>query len=507
MNHALSIRWSILSGPGLSGLFLTGLYLSGLCLASFVSLPAHAASLVLRPGDDVRSLTQSLQAGDVIEFNDGVYDIPYQLEWVGVGTADRPIVFKAVDGAKPVLELSATGGGHIALIHDSEHLVIQGLTFSGNAAYADQGYGGIQLYTNKNITIRDCEIRQVASSALYMPYTNTDVLIEHNQIHDTVSGHGIYVGTWNGSEWATGCNFKNNWIYNINGSGTYGIVIARGSYANSVVDNNIHTVEYRGIGLAQYTSTDPDPQPNLVERNAVWSIGNIGIEAHGSSVVRNNLIFNVNGYGLYSSPADDDTASELIFANNTIEGTSSWGVYFRQRVGVYVLANNVICNPLGYAFNEDDIDEADVANVLIADNVACGLVEAFDPLDGGFLTGAGLDDFRDAETFDYWPGEGSHLIDAGTADALYSPPADDFNAQPRTGGVPDIGAYEWSREANPGWIISEGFKSLEVASENQDTVTTEAGCGGCSSTGSRRQIPADALLLGGLVVWLGRRRR
>jgi len=35
--------------------------------------------------------------------------------------------------------------------------------------------------------------------------------------------------------------------------------------------------------------------------------------------------------------------------------------------------------------------------------------------------------------------------------------ADDFNGTKRD-GAPDVGAYEYTVSANPGWKITEGFK-------------------------------------------------
>src|SRR5688500_5966778 len=94
---------------------------------------AAAATVEVRPGDDIVTLTASPGAGSEIVFGDGTYEITQPLEWTGVGTEAEPIVLRAADGATPVIE--GYGAWILARIgHDdapAEHIVVRGLTFRG----------------------------------------------------------------------------------------------------------------------------------------------------------------------------------------------------------------------------------------------------------------------------------------------------------------------------------------------------------------------------------------
>ena len=101
---------------------------AGLCWLSTAGWGiAHAASVSVQPGDSLDALTSDLQPGDVITFQNGLYELESGLDWSGVGTAANPIVLQAASGASPVL--TARDGDFIGDIIDSQHLVVRGLTF------------------------------------------------------------------------------------------------------------------------------------------------------------------------------------------------------------------------------------------------------------------------------------------------------------------------------------------------------------------------------------------
>jgi hypothetical protein len=68
---------------------------------------------------------------------------------------------------------------------------------------------------------------------------------------------------------------------------------------------------------------------------------------------------------------------------------------------------------------------------------------------------------------DLYPLSAAGLIDSGTF--MYDAPSDDFNwwVRPENAGW-DIGAYEWSQSANPGWQIQEGFKEIHTGIEENE---------------------------------------
>ena len=50
------------------------------------------------------------------------------------------------------------------------------------------------------------------------------------------------------------------------------------------------------------------------------------------------------------------------------------------------------------------------------------------------------------------------LVNGGDPNGAAYVPEVDFNGLAREGDKPDVGAYEWYGDGNPGWPIQEGFK-------------------------------------------------
>ena len=96
---------------------------------------AMAASVTLKPTDDVKTLTSSLAPGDVITFSAGTYEITERLDWSGLGTAEQPIVLKAAEGAEVILVSSVND--QAIRIYESSYLTVQGLTLVGAEGWED----------------------------------------------------------------------------------------------------------------------------------------------------------------------------------------------------------------------------------------------------------------------------------------------------------------------------------------------------------------------------------
>ena len=85
---------------------------------SSLSLLAEAASVTVSPGDDLTALTSSLQPGDVVMFEPGIYPLTATVYWSGVGTEDAPITLRARNEGDEVV-LQTSGGGYVAEVIDS----------------------------------------------------------------------------------------------------------------------------------------------------------------------------------------------------------------------------------------------------------------------------------------------------------------------------------------------------------------------------------------------------
>lgn len=464
-----------------------------------LTLPgARAAEVEVSPGDDIATLTASLVAGSEIVFNDGVYPIASALTWTGQGTEDAPIVLRAKSGAKPILEI-APDAWVGAYITSASWMTIKGLTFRGAVGWdADNAYG-VEITGSNNVKLQDCEIGELGSTLLYLAGNNTALTITGNHLHDSVVGTGIYVGCSDASCWTADSDISGNWIHGLLGTSAYGIYVAPGGQNNTLRDNVIHDTNYRGLRVDSTEYGDP----NIVEGNVLWNVNEVGLDARGTAIIRNNVIFNVDGVGLRSAANDRDTLDEVVISFNTVVNTTNYAVYIEEwdgRTG-NVLANNAICNPTGYGlYVEDEGDTGAVELGLFTGNQVCGLVEAPADLEGTYAAAGGYDDFVDPEGWDFYPGTGSHLKDAGDPAGTTWVPETDFNGAPRDGDAPDVGAYEWVGEGNPGWAIQEDFKETGYTAGPGE----EVGGGCCGDEGSKS---AGFLLLPLLGFGLSRRRR
>lgn len=455
-----------------------------------ISLPARAAEVEVSPGDDIATLTASLAAGSEIVFNDGVYTLGSALTWTGQGTEDAPIVLRAKEGATPILEFTADAwiGAYIT---EASYLEVRGLSFRGAEGWETDNAYGVEIKDSSNVTLKDCTIGQFGATLLYLAGNNTALTITGNELHDSVSGAGIYIGCSDASCWTAGSTISGNWIHGLQGTSAYGIYLAPGGQGNTLADNVIHDTNYRGLRVDSTEYGDP----NTVEGNVLWNVNEVGMDIRGGSRVRNNVVFNVEGVGLRSAANDRDTLDDVVISFNTVVNTTGYAVYIEEwdgRTG-NVLANNALCNPTGYGlYVEDEGDTGEVELGLFTGNVVCGLADTPASLAGTFTAGGGYDDFVDPEGWDFYPSAGSHLKDAADPSGETWVPDEDFNGAPRDGGSPDVGAYEWSGADNPGWDIQEDFKESGYTAGPGE----EVGGGCCGEDGEKSALLALPALLG-----------
>lgn len=454
---------------------------------------AHAASVTLNPGDDVAGLTSSLAAGDEIVFNAGTYVLEGSVTWTGVGTASEPIVIRG-DG-QVILEL-AQEGNRTVILRDSAHVQISGLTIQGAAGWEDFGNVGLEIYMSTDVSVTDCVIQNVGNTALYLSGDTANIELRGNEIHGVARGHGIYAGCGNASCWTQDTVVAENLIHDLRDERSYAIAIDNGGQGVTVTDNVLFQGAYRGI---EVKSTELGAA-NVVEGNALWSFASTAIRAQGPSIVRNNLVFNMGGKGIYSSGSSgDEVFYDVVISHNTVVDTADYGIELHDWAGRegMVLANNAVSNPTGYGVWVEDLDDA--VNVITG-NVVTGLVTGLDPLAGHFAAGGGDRDFADALGWDFYPSDTSFLVDQGDPSGSAWVPELDFNGAPRQGDAPDAGAYEWRGGDNPGWAVQEDFK--ELGYDDQGEVQQVTGC--CQDSDD---APVEGLLLFPLLALAGLRRR
>lgn len=456
---------------------------------------ALAASVNLSPGDDVASLTASLQPGDEVVFSAGTYSLPGTVTWSGLGTESAPIVIRGE--GEVVLELM--DGWTAVQLSDSTFVRVEGLTIRTGAGNSN-AHTGLAISNSSDITVRDMELGPLNGTAISLSGNNARISITDSHIHDTLDGYGIYAGCWDASCWTEDSTFARLWIHDLGGD-SHGIELEPGCQGVTIADNVMYRITAWGIVV---DSTEYGDR-NTIEGNAVWETTSGGIASRGNALIRNNVVFMSAGIGMRLSDGDRGTLEDTVVSFNTVADTVDDAVEIHDWAGYtgLVFANNVIANPTGRALYFNDIGYDDA--VYISHNVVTGLVDGLDATYAGadtpVLDGGGWYDFVDAEAWDFYPDGGGALVDAADPSAGTYVPATDFNGAPRDGAAPDVGAYERDGASNPGWALQEGFKDLDAYGAADGEV--QGGCCADKETGA-----GEALLLGlAALGWRRRRRR
>lgn len=467
---------------------------------------ALAASVNVSPGDDLTAVTTSLQPGDVVLFNEGTYVLDGTVYWSGVGTQSEPIEFKAVGGAEVILQNN--GGGWTAMVENSDWINFTGLIFeaAGDIEYTQPA--GLLIRESRNITVNQCRIRNVYGTGLYIDGNTSGITIRNTEITGTMDGSGIAVGCWDASCWMQDSVLEFNLIHDVEGTGIY---LNHGTQGNRIEHNVVFLTRDSGLYMG---STALGPK-NTIKGNAIWQAGDNGMYLEGSALVQNNVIFQAAGDGIYSED-EEGSLVDLQISHNTIADTGGYAAYLNDwfHGSDLVFANNALSNPTGLGLRwEDELNDpygtstgGPDSDNYISSNVVTGYVEGFDLVNrpGFVIPGGGVSDFVAMDDFDFYPSGSSVLRDAADPDGRAYLPGDDFNGTQRDGAQPDVGAYEYDGDGNPGWVIQEGFKSLEP-SAGQLAPTVSSGC--CGGGGSKTE-PTEALVILPLmsVGWLFRRR-
>lgn len=466
-------------------------------MTTFLFQAAFAASVTVNPGDDLNTLTSSLIPGDVVTFNEGVYELTSNLSVVGEGTEDAHISFVAASGATPVLKNLETG--YVFEVRDSSYIDIRGLIFEGRDTWEEDGGEGLILSNSSFITVENCAIRNVRGTLLSLRGDGNNLEIRDNLLEFSSNGHGIYAGCGDGSCWLSGSTIANNLIHDLSSvDARYAIVLDNGSQDNRIDDNVVYNSTGHGIRVESTQFGDP----NWIEGNAVWNGEGNGIEVLGAARVRNNVVFQMGGYGIRSSNHENDDLADTVITFNTIALTGDWAVRLEDWSDKpdMVFANNVVANITGRGFDYDSEDWTETDNRILG-NVMSGFVDGVDValFPDWYVPGAGVADFTDVESWDFYPTTSSTLL--GTADPAGESwvPTTDFNGAPRNGEFPTVGAYEWAGDGNPGWIIQEGFKSAELSRD----LGGDLGGGCCKG----KEDGSEAFLLLPLLAFGLRRRK
>lgn len=483
----------------------------------FLTAPAAwANTFEVAPGSDLQGIFDTLAPGTEVILADGTYTLTATLTVTEKnGTEEAPIVIRAADGASPVFQLAPdpeTGSyaGRIFRIESSNWVEVRGITVQGDqsASSDDQSYGGVRIDASSNVSLVDCKITELPGTGVYLSGDTTGVIIDHSEISRIYNGHGIYAGASDASVLTTGLVLQNNLIHDLLGEDLQAVMLNHGTSATWLIDNVIYNITHTAI----YMGSTEGGEQNLIEGNALWNLGGNGLGLQGSALVRNNIIFNTGGSGISTSDPDRGTFTDLVITYNTIVDNDGWAAYLDgwDLEEGHILANNALCNPMSYGVYlakvvPEGTDAEDVPTPgTVVSNLVCGLVDGLDEELGEVAAGGGYADFENVELWDFYPVRDSLLIDAADPRGVLYPPEADFNGIPREGDAPDVGAYEWDGDGNPGWAIQEDFKDFEIVEETISE-SVESGC--CKDEGKASESGLLLLPFIGLGAGLRRRRK
>jgi hypothetical protein len=466
----------------------------GLVLAILaVPAVAGATDYDIHSGDDLFGTLSTLVAGDTVTVHAGSYATPGFLQVAWTGTAAAPITIQVAPGDHVVI--TGTPAQNVINISGS-YFVLDGFELTG-------GSQGIRLMSVdharlQNLSIHD--IGDVGISCNFEPDSCDSIVVFHDEIFNTGNnggtGEGMYLGCNNAACTLTNSEISDNYVHDTGGSQGDGIEIKEGSYGNVVHDNVIVRSNYPGFTMYGYNGAQPQ---NQLLRNLVWHSKDSGIQIVGQILVANNLILDSAIDGIDSKPSQDYTPHDVTIVHNTVIGatagacfhTDNWATETAQ-----VVANNALYCDGGAAIN---ISDGASALAVIGNNIGLGTSTVAFTLGGSLVA-----DFVDSTNANDYPASGSPLVDTGDPANTVS---DDFNATPRTDGKPDVGAYERTGDANPGWIPIEGFKPLGGTMQAGDGPqigddvdagsgpTGNSGGGGCcEASGSDAPWPLAALV-------------
>lgn len=476
-----------------------------LCAAGLPGL-AQAGAYNVRPGDDLANLLSGLRPGDEVIFAAGTYEISEPLVIAELaGDAATPTVLRAETDEPPVLQLVPGADGAtpsaILRLNAVKGLELRDLVLRGLDAYADDGdYYGLQIADSTQVHLQGVEIAQTVRAGLRLDGLNSEISAERLHVHDVRSGSALRVGCSDASCFTTGLSLRLAQIHDVGPDG-YAIELYHGSQAAQIEDSVLYDLEGRGL----YLGSTEAGEINVAEGNAIWNVASHAVVIEGASRLRNNVIFNIGGGGLLTRDPGRSTFGDVVLSHNTVVNTGSWAADLLGWIDApgMVLANNALCNPLGYGvlIESTSANGVDIATPgYTSQNIGCGLMSGPDPLEPEVLPGGGYTDFVNEEIWEFYPTIDSTLIDSADPTAEAWIPELDFNGVQREGDKPDVGAYEWDGEVNPGWAIQEDFKDLTLRERDAVEGAVSSGC--CSDEGEK-----SGLLLLIPALWrLGRRR-
>ncbi|MGH1344049.1 MAG: right-handed parallel beta-helix repeat-containing protein [Nannocystales bacterium] len=445
----------------------------GIGIGVWLAVPSlsQAETYEIAAGDDIEAAIATLQPGDELVLGGGMYVVEQHFGVDLVGTEAQPITIRARDGEVPHVHRPNANQNIVDI--NAQWVTFEGIEWSGGSA-------GLRISSADHLTISQCDIHStndVAVRANDSGVTYQALHIVDNEIHDTDhTGEGMYLGCNNDACRVTNSVIERNWVHHTNGPTITqgdGIELKEGSHGNIIRDNVIHDTNYPCI--LTYSAVG-NGEANIIEGNAMWNCGDHAIQSAADSVIRNNIILSANASGISLQPHQSGAPDNILIAHNTIVVPGSRAINVSGAVGPVTIANNAVYSEAGPAIRV----AGEVGQIVIVGNIGLGGLEG---ANAGYADGDLVADFVDAGFHggvpnDVFPSAGA-LQGTGTADYAAE---FDFNGLP-VNDPPDVGAYAFDADGNPGWILQAGFKQFPDIDEGETDGGTDGSTGGGNDTG------------------------
>jgi len=317
-----------------------------------------AASVIVKPGDNLGAKLASLQPGDTLLVRGGNYNEGLSLP--RNGAAGKLIVIRAYANEKPVF---STSGAVLSL--NKDYWLIEGLTFDHQKTASD----AVPVSGSNNI-IRRCEFRNGQRDCFDGSSSSRNNIIENCVIHDFVwtpgsDAHGIVLNPG-----AAGWIIRSNVIYNCGGdciqlyaddktpiaNYSKNITISKNIFYTTLGSASENALDFKGVdsclveanemyGFANKAWVTQKGCRNIIGRYNRIHDSQRGMEFRGEGGktqenirLYKNILYNIQAY--YAVKFDGVTNVEMY--NNTIaninatclrvEGAGVQGGYFRNNL-------------------------------------------------------------------------------------------------------------------------------------------------------------------------------